>query len=569
MEFNDVLNEYMEILGCSSKELAKISNISPSLISRYKNGDRIPKYDSEQYQKIILGLSKLSNNENINYNTIKEKFDILFNNKEIDFNLFINNFNIIISHLNINISELSKYIGFDSSYISKIRNGVRKPHNVDEFINSICEYILHKYNSSDDKNNIKNLINCNDEEINNNKLFKSILYKWLCNNEVKEDNQIDSFLLKLDNFDLNEYIKKTKFDKIKVPTIPIQFPKTKSYYGLEGFKNAQLDILKHTILSRSKEDIFFYSNLPMIEASKDIKFTKNFMISLAFILKKGLTLNIIHNIDRPLKEIILGLEGWIPLYMTGQIKPYYLKDKYKNIYNTLECVSGSYSLFGICLHSDINNTKMYLSNKKDDLLFHKKNVITHLKKAKPLMNIYNKSKEKEFKSKIKDIINIEGKRINIYSKLPIYTISNKLLDEILSFNNINEIESKKIINYVNECKKNIDIILKTNEIEDEISILSKKKFNESPISLSLSNIFIDKNITYTYEQYLKHIEETKNFNKKNYKYIINNNQKFNNINIHIIEKKLVIISKENIPSIHFVINNKKLVGAIESIRKQG
>ena len=95
------------------------------------------------------------------------------------------------------------------------------------------------------------------------------------------------------------------------------------------------------------------------------------------------------------------------------------------------------------------------------------------------------------------------------------------------------------------------------------------QFNQAPISLSLSNIFIDKNITYTYDQYLKHIEETKNFINKNYKLIINNEQIFNNINIHIIKNKIVILSKENIPAIHFIIDNQKLVNSIERIRKQG
>ena len=110
MKFENILNEYIEILGCNSKELAHISNISPSLISRYKNGERIPKYNSEQYKKLILGLSKLSNDKNINYNSIKEKFDKIFDYKEIDFNLFINNFNLIVSHLNILVLILHIYL---------------------------------------------------------------------------------------------------------------------------------------------------------------------------------------------------------------------------------------------------------------------------------------------------------------------------------------------------------------------------------------------------------------------------------------------------------------------------
>ena len=46
---------------------------------------------------------------------------------------------------------------------------------------------------------------------------------------------------------------------------------------------------------------------------------------MALMLKKGLHLYQIHNLDRSFDEMMLGLESWIPMYMTGLISPYYLK----------------------------------------------------------------------------------------------------------------------------------------------------------------------------------------------------------------------------------------------------
>lgn len=43
--------------------------------------------------------------------------------------------------------------------------------------------------------------------------------------------------------------------------------------------------------------------------------------------EKGLHLNIIHNIDRPFEEMMLGLESWIPLYMTLDRSLPYLSEK--------------------------------------------------------------------------------------------------------------------------------------------------------------------------------------------------------------------------------------------------
>ena len=54
---------------------------------------------------------------------------------------------------------------------------------------------------------------------------------------------------------------------------------------------------------------------------------------IAMCLKKGLHLNIIHNLDRPFNEMMLGLESWIPIYMTGQVSPFYYKNNNTNIYH--------------------------------------------------------------------------------------------------------------------------------------------------------------------------------------------------------------------------------------------
>lgn len=78
-----------------------------------------------------------------------------------------------------------------------------------------------------------------------------------------------------------------------------------------------------------------FSDMPMEDMAEDIDFGKKWMFAIAMCLKKGHHLNIIHNLDRPFNEMMLGLESWIPIYMTGQISPYYLKDNKNNIYNHL------------------------------------------------------------------------------------------------------------------------------------------------------------------------------------------------------------------------------------------
>ena len=64
-------------------------------------------------------------------------------------------------------------------------------------------------------------------------------------------------------------------------------------------------------------------------------------VRIAVALRKGLHLDIIHNIDRPFEEMMLGLESWIPIYMTGQVSPYYLKGVQNTVYCHFHYVSGA------------------------------------------------------------------------------------------------------------------------------------------------------------------------------------------------------------------------------------
>lgn len=122
-------------------------------------------------------------------------------------------------------------------------------------------------------------------------------------------NPIEHFWEKLSDFDLNEYIRATHFDDIKVPSLPFQLPTSKTYYELDKMKNGELDFLKATVLSKSQKDVFMCSDMQMDDMAKDVEFAKKYMFGLAAMRKKGLRLTVIHKINRPFNELMLGLEN--------------------------------------------------------------------------------------------------------------------------------------------------------------------------------------------------------------------------------------------------------------------
>ena len=568
MNFKEVLNKYLKELNCSQKMLSESSGLSETVISRYKSGERTPVKNSEQLTKLttaIFNISKTMSKKQYTLDKIENDFNKVLQNDNFDYTTLSNNLNILITSLKISINEMSKYIVFDSSHISRIRYGKAKPSNPIEFSNKICTYIFNRYNNPDDINNLMTIIGCKKNDLSNNNFYNT-LFTWLTSESIQAKNQINDFLYNLDSFNLNDYIKAIKFDELKVPSIPFYKAKSRHYYGIEEMKEGELNFFKAIVLSKSKEDIFMCSHMPMEDMAEDVSFGKKWMFAIAMCLKKGHHLNIIHNLDRPFNEMMLGLESWIPIYMTGQISPYYLKDSKNSVYNHLDYVSGNVALTGECIKGYHNKGMYYLTTNKNEIKYYKEKSELILKKAKPLMQIYKENNIKEYELFLKNDEKIPCDRTRYLSSLPLFTISDKLLNKILKRNKFSKTDIDKIIKYKKEELKYMNNILKRNKVNDYIYIIEENEFKNDSPSLSLNNLFIDKKIKYTYNEYIEHLRQTKEWSKQEKNYELNyvNDKTFKNITISFIKNHYVIISKSSNPTIHFVIEHPKLVEAIEN-----
>ena len=568
MNFKEVLNKYLKELDCSSKKLSDESGLSESVISRYRSGERTPVKNSEQLNKLtnaLFNIAKDSGKNKYTFDKIVSDFNSVLTSDDFDYTTFSNNLNTLITSLNINTHEMSKYIVFDASHISRIRYGKAKPSNPVEFSNKICSYVFSRYKSADDINILTEIIGCKKSDLSSERFFNT-LFSWLTSEMVPVKSQVSDFLHNLDSFNLDDYIKVIKFDKLKVPSIPFYKAKTKNYYGIEEMKKGELNFFKGTVLSKSKEDIFMCSDMPMEDMAEDIDFGKKWMFAIAMCLKKGHHLNIIHNLDRPFNEMMLGLESWIPIYMTGQISPYYLKESRNNVYNHLDYVSGSVALTGECIKGYHNKGMYYLTTNKNEIKYYKEKSELLLKKAKSLMEIYRENNLSEYKLFLKNDENIICDRIRYLSALPLFTITDELLIKILKRNKLSKTDIDKIIKYKNEELKYMNNIFKKNKVKDYIYIIKENEFKNDTPSLSLNNLFIDKKINYTYKEYMEHLKQTNEYTTKvnNYEMNYADNKTFKNITITFIKNHYVIISKTSNPTIHFVIKHPKLVDAIEN-----
>lgn len=410
------------------------------------------------------------------------------------------------------------------------------------------------------------LIGCSSEELSDSSKRFDKIQNWLLNGKSTGTDSVSKFLTKLDEFDLNEYIKAIHFDELKVPSLPFQLPTSKTYFGLKEMMESELDFLKATVLSKSMEPVIMYSDMPMSEMAKDPEFPKKWMFGMAMMLKKGLHLNQIHNLDRSFEDMMLGLESWIPMYMTGQITPYYLKNIQNNVFLHFLKVSGTAALSGEAISGYHSEGKYYLTKSKDEVSYYKKRARELLDSAHPLMDIYREENAGALTAFLLGDANTEGKRRSILSSLPIYTMDKDYLEQFLAKCTLSEAERESILSYAASQRQLMEEILKTERVEDEIPYIRPEEFERYPMTLSLSAMFCEKEILYSYEDYTGHLKQTKMFAETHPNYVLNQTSAhiFRNLQIYIHEGKWAMVSKNKAPVIHFVIHHPKLREAIEN-----
>lgn len=411
------------------------------------------------------------------------------------------------------------------------------------------------------------LLECPVEHLSEERNCIQAVAEWMVNGVKMNVDAASSFLQKLDEFNLDEYIRIIHFDELKVPTSPFQLPTSKYYTGLKQMMDAELDFLKATVLSKSMEPVTMYSDMPMEEMAKDPEFPKKWMFGMAMMLKKGLHLNQIHCLDRSFEDMMLGLESWIPMYMTGQISPYYLKGIKNCPFSHFLKVSGTVALSGEAIAGYHSEGRYYLTKNREEVGYYKKRAKSLLSRAMPLMDIYRQDASADYHAFLKLDAKTEGTRRSILSSLPLYTADDALVFQVLRDNRVSEKNQIRIMEHIAFQRELTEEILSHDSIFEAYPNFSKDEFAQYPMTLSLAGAFYEEDIVYTYEQYREHLEMMKRFSQmhKNYHIEENKSPAFRHIQILIHEGSWAIVSKEKTPAIHFVIRHPKMREAMENI----
>jgi transcriptional regulator with XRE-family HTH domain len=546
--------------------LGKRSGVSASTVSRLRKGTRFTKSDSEIPEKLGVAIRLMAEEKGV---VLKEKPEQAFieslkveEEKSYKYTKeFSEKIDFIMEALSIPNVKLARYMAMDASYISRIRKGERAPGNIEDFVRNLCGYLSRNHQNEKDIGILLEVTGIS-EIPETYEAFCPLFLEWVSKGKISKEPMVKQFLDEIDAFNLEEYLDKNKLPVIRTINIPMSPFVEKKYYGLDAMQKGLRDFIKTAVFSKNTGDLFLYSDMKLDIIGKNEESLRKMMMGFLMLMKKGLTINMIHFLDRSVKEMVMGLSMWIPLYMTGQINPYYFKVKSNNVFgHTLFLSKNTVALSGECVEGKEDKGMCLLTKKNTEVAYYSEKAEDILAKASPLMEIYRKENKEEYLVKARKIMQKKGDWINYHSPLPVYTLPETLLKEILKKQNVAPDEIKEITHNLDLLKNYVKEHLKTNQIIDYV------RTYEDDMHLSLSLLMSEENLIYNEEVYKRHLEATKAFAKKNTNYHFEKQKHipFKNIAVFICKGSVVMVSKNSSPMIQFIIEHRKLCEAFEKM----
>lgn len=527
MGFAEEFGRCIDELGCCAVDLSDLTGLSRSTISRYRNGSRLPSEESiPQLAEALVRASAISADISLADTSAPPGLDVALieeisrrlsqslrsDQPEYDYELFRERMNALIDALGITLSDLSNALNHDPSHLSRIRTGRRRPGDPRVLAAGLAGYISRTYTSEADLRTIEQAIS-----------FRSVpascapdfpgagleiaLLDWLMEGQREASRDIVSFARTLDEFSPADYTWRRILSSIALPAAPFRIPPQRDYLGERELREGELDFLMATLMARNAREMLIYSDFPIETSLADKSFMKRWVSGVALLLKRGVHLDMVHCLDRPLGELIAGLEAWVPFYMTGQISGHYLPEVAGQPFHHLLMASKAAVLTGSCVRGRHEFAKARLVRRKKDVAQEGESAAAMLELVKPLVKAFDESRNRDFLKAIEEDLPRASELLILVTSPPAFVMSDELLERILANSGVGEREGRLVLADVRRERALIESFLAHGSVRVNMATLSRTAFEERPVTLVSPSIRCKKPLSYAYSDYTRHIAE--------------------------------------------------------------
>ena len=327
------LRSVQATLHITNTDIARCAGCTPSNISRLRSGSRTPPPDSPTIRRLAQGIYACAR-ETGQLVTLSalcalpagedEACEALAawltgpprkNEPQRSYGSFGSKLGELMRLAGATGSRLSRLTGLDSSLISRYRRG-RQVRCSPTVLERICGALIGDIRQRKNMPRLAGLLQISEEMLGEEDAVH-IVCDWLCGvsapvSRIALENLLDS---------ITEY-SETILEEQDVPEdwCDILRDEQKRYVGYDGLRRAMMRLLA-TALEEAPEEIWLYSDAVSVWLEGD--YLAQWERMMHRIVRRGIRIRILHNIDREMPGMVAGIRRWLPMYMTGYVKPFY------------------------------------------------------------------------------------------------------------------------------------------------------------------------------------------------------------------------------------------------------
>jgi len=366
--------------------------------------------------------------------------------------MFNEKLNLLMTVQGISNSRLAKALSVDASLVSRWRSGARIPNPGSTHIKALASYFAAQAKMGSQKSVLCEVMGLPPEKWRDeSQTMAGLLHSWLSDSLRQDTRLVDRFIVNLEATATNMPA------GIAPPPNATAYPGSGSststtlvaeaYYGIRGKQEGVIRFLSTVLDQQRPCTLLLYSDESIDWLTGDKSFLAVFAPLFRRILARGCKVKVVHTVSRDISEMFAAIDFWLPLYLAGDIEPYYYP-RYREHYfrRTLFIAPGVASLASTALASLENSSaNIYCTDRRmiESLTAEFKE---YLSMCRPLMRIFSAGNLDGLSDLLTEFVEQPGDCYSLSGNLSAVTLPEETLASMLERSGLGvEIKEKTLL----------------------------------------------------------------------------------------------------------------------------
>ncbi len=453
-------------------------------------------------------------------------------------------------------SALANSVMLDASYISRLRGGKRQRPKDHRMIQSMAAFLVRRIKEDYQKKALFDAVKPArlPDDLH---LLSDEIAHWLVRNGEDRAEQVGRFLNHLSGMTGPAAAASSPEGwRHPFPDKPLTI-----YYGVEGKRQAAEHFLSEIAAQETPQTLLLFSDEGTAWMTENPAYARKWAALMARVLARGNRIRIIHTVSRDLDEMLSAISQWMPLYMNGQIEPYFYPKKRDGVFKrTLFIAPETAAVVSNSIGGQISVAANILHRDPTAVASYAEEFLQYLRLCRPLMRIFT---AKDRDACYDTLTEFEGERADtliMTESLSSLTMPEALMASIIGRAGVDPARHLS----VHALRRAYFLEnLQSGRFTEVLHLPDIETVRNGGVKVSMSDMLEGGAVFYEAKAYAAHLEQVVALlgSCENYRVVFTDRQKEDRYTVYAREELGVIVAKTSQPPVVLAMSEGNMIAA--------